>query len=44
VSKSKRVATPEESARSVLYLVSDDARFVMGIAVLADGGFWITRS
>lgn len=40
----KRVATPEEVARSVLYLASDDASFVTGTASLVDGGVSITRS
>lgn len=40
----KRVATPEELARSVLYLASDDASFVTGTASLVDGGASITRS
>lgn len=40
----KRVATPEELARSVLYLASDDAAFVSGTASLVDGGASITRT
>ena len=40
----KRVATPEEIARSVLYLASDDAAFVTGTASLVDGGVSITRT
>ncbi len=40
----KRVATPEELARSVLYLASDDASFVTGTALLVDGGISITRT
>ncbi len=40
----KRVATPEELARSVLYLASDDSTFVTGTASLVDGGASITRS
>lgn len=40
----KRVAQPEELARSVLYLASDDASFVTGTASLVDGGASITRS
>lgn len=40
----KRVATPEEIARSVLYLASDDASFVSGTASLVDGGLSITRT
>ena len=34
----KRVGKPEEVARSVLYLASDDAAFVSGTAHLVDGG------
>jgi NAD(P)-dependent dehydrogenase (short-subunit alcohol dehydrogenase family) len=40
----KRVATPEELARSVLYLASDDAAFVTGTASLVDGGASIIRT
>jgi NAD(P)-dependent dehydrogenase (short-subunit alcohol dehydrogenase family) len=40
----KRVATPEELARSVLYLASDDSSFVTGTASLVDGGISITRT
>ncbi len=40
----KRVATPEELARSVLYLASDDSAFVTGTASLVDGGASITRT
>ncbi|MGO4279436.1 glucose 1-dehydrogenase [Cupriavidus sp. OV038] len=40
----KRVAKPEELARSVLYLASDDAAFVTGTASLVDGGASITRT
>jgi NAD(P)-dependent dehydrogenase (short-subunit alcohol dehydrogenase family) len=40
----KRVAQPEELARSVLYLASDDAAFVTGTAALVDGGASITRT
>ena len=40
----KRVAQPEELARSVLYLASDDAAFVTGTASLVDGGASITRT
>ena len=40
----KRVALPEELARSVLYLASDDAAFVTGTASLVDGGASITRT
>ncbi|MES2942324.1 MAG: SDR family oxidoreductase [Pseudomonadota bacterium] len=40
----KRVAKPEELARSVLYLASDDSTFVTGTASLVDGGASITRT
>lgn len=40
----KRVGTPEELARSVLYLASDDSAFVTGTASLVDGGASITRT
>jgi NAD(P)-dependent dehydrogenase (short-subunit alcohol dehydrogenase family) len=40
----KRVATPKELARSVLYLASDDSAFVTGTALLVDGGVSITRT
>ncbi|HVK53902.1 MAG TPA: SDR family oxidoreductase [Burkholderiales bacterium] len=40
----KRVAQPEELARSVLYLASDDSAFVTGTASLIDGGASITRT
>jgi len=40
----KRVAKPEELARSVLYLASDDAAFVTGTASLVDGGASVTRT
>jgi NAD(P)-dependent dehydrogenase (short-subunit alcohol dehydrogenase family) len=33
-----RIATPQEIARSVAYLASDDASFVTGIALPVDGG------
>ncbi|MCY1268724.1 3-phenylpropionate-dihydrodiol/cinnamic acid-dihydrodiol dehydrogenase [compost metagenome] len=40
----KRIASPEELARSVLYLASDDSAFVTGTAALVDGGASITRT
>jgi NAD(P)-dependent dehydrogenase (short-subunit alcohol dehydrogenase family) len=40
----KRVGQPEEIARSVLYLASDDSSFVTGTASLVDGGLSITRT
>jgi NAD(P)-dependent dehydrogenase (short-subunit alcohol dehydrogenase family) len=38
------VGRPEEVARSVLYLASDDSAFVTGTASLVDGGLSITRT
>src|SRR5262249_25729406 len=35
----KRCAEPEEVARAVLYLASDDAVFVTGMELVIDGGF-----
>lgn len=40
----KRLAQPEEIARSALYLASDLASFTTGIALLADGGVSITKT
>ena len=39
----KRVAMPDELARSALYLASDDSAFVTGTAALVDGGASIFR-
>jgi NAD(P)-dependent dehydrogenase (short-subunit alcohol dehydrogenase family) len=39
----KRVAQPEEIARSALYLASDASSFTTGSALLADGGISISR-
>jgi NAD(P)-dependent dehydrogenase (short-subunit alcohol dehydrogenase family) len=39
----KRIARPEEIARSVLHLASDAASFVTGTAFLVDGGVSIAR-
>jgi NAD(P)-dependent dehydrogenase (short-subunit alcohol dehydrogenase family) len=39
----KRVATPEEIARSALYLASDASSFTTGTALLVDGGVSINR-
>lgn len=40
----KRMAKPEEIARSVLYLASDDSSFVTGAALLVDGGLSVSRT
>ena len=40
----KRAGTPEELARSVLFVASDDLAFVSGTARLIDGGLSITRT
>ena len=34
----KRVATPEEIAKAIVYLASYDARFITGVAFPMDGG------
>jgi NAD(P)-dependent dehydrogenase (short-subunit alcohol dehydrogenase family) len=39
----KRVARPEEIARTILYLASDDSAFTTGTAMLVDGGVSINR-
>lgn len=39
----KRLATPEEIARSIVYLASDAASFVTGSAMLVDGGVSVQR-
>ena len=39
----KRLATPDEIARSALYLASDASSFTTGTALLADGGVSIVR-
>lgn len=38
-----RMATPEEIAASVLYLASDEAAFVTGMALVIDGGFSVGK-
>jgi len=40
----KRMATPEEVARSVLHLASDASSFITGTAFLVDGGVSICRT
>lgn len=40
----KRIAQPEEIARSALYLASDAASFTTGAALLVDGGVSISRT
>lgn len=39
----KRIASPDEIAKSVLYLASDAASFTTGTAMLVDGGVSINR-
>jgi len=39
----KRIASPEEIAKSVLYLASDDSTFTTGTALLVDGGVSICK-
>ena len=38
-----RMGTPEEIAAAALYLVSDEAAFVTGTALLVDGGFTVGK-
>ena len=40
----RRLATPEEMARSVLYLASDASTFTTGSAMLVDGGVSVNRT
>jgi NAD(P)-dependent dehydrogenase (short-subunit alcohol dehydrogenase family) len=40
----KRMASPEEQAKSVLYLASDASSFTTGTALLVDGGVSINRT
>lgn len=39
----KRMATPDEIAKSALYLVSEASSFTTGIALLADGGVSVNK-
>jgi NAD(P)-dependent dehydrogenase (short-subunit alcohol dehydrogenase family) len=38
------MASPDEQARSVLYLASDASSFTTGTALLVDGGVSINRT
>ncbi|WP_108662264.1 SDR family oxidoreductase [Acuticoccus kandeliae] len=40
----KRMAAPEEIARAALFLLSEDASFLTGAAILADGGVSVVRT
>ncbi|MBL1278316.1 MAG: SDR family oxidoreductase [Ectothiorhodospiraceae bacterium] len=40
----KRTATPEEMAKSALYLASDDSSFTTGTTMLVDGGVSINKT
>jgi NAD(P)-dependent dehydrogenase (short-subunit alcohol dehydrogenase family) len=40
----KRVSSPQELARAVLFLASEDASFMTGAAVIVDGGTSINRT
>ena len=35
-----RIGRPEEVAAAILFLASDDASFITGIALSVDGGLW----
>ena len=37
----RRLGTPEEIARAVLFFVSDDAAYVTGQTISVDGGKWM---
>jgi len=39
-----RITTPEEIAKSVLYLASEASSFTTGTAMLVDGGVSINRT
>jgi NAD(P)-dependent dehydrogenase (short-subunit alcohol dehydrogenase family) len=34
-----RLATPDEVAKTVVFLASDDSRFITGTELFVDGGF-----
>jgi NAD(P)-dependent dehydrogenase (short-subunit alcohol dehydrogenase family) len=34
----KRIGTPDEIAKSILFLASDDSSFITGIELFVDGG------
>ena len=40
----RRIATPQEMAKSVLYLASDASTFTTGTALLVEGGIYINRT
>lgn len=40
----KRLARPEEIARAILFMASDDANFITGQVLLVDGGFSLKRT
>jgi NAD(P)-dependent dehydrogenase (short-subunit alcohol dehydrogenase family) len=40
----RRMASPEEIARSVLHLASDASSFITGTALLVDGGVSVSRT
>ncbi len=40
----KRIASPEEIAKAVLFLASEASSFVSGSAMLVDGGLSINRT
>lgn len=40
----KRMAEPEEIAKAILFLASDDASFITGQVLLVDGGFSLKRT
>lgn len=40
----KRLAKPEEIARTILHLASDEASFVTGAAIAVDGGLTVTKT